>query len=255
MSTWWLDYDGQWHEGEPPAGWVQREDGHSYPPWWMDDGGEWHEGEPPGGWVQDEDGHYYPAPPPPPGPDDATRLDEPAWHAAGPTQLYDPEPYDPEPTRDFTPSHATPAGRRGIVGTYRSWPRWVRIAAPLFAAIIGLGAVGVMAGDPDESDGEQVAAEDDSTTTTGRSTTTERATTTTARHTPLPTTRPPATTAAATTSPPATQPRSGASVTPGAFCSPAGATGTSADGVPMTCSTEKCHGRPHEQPRWRRTSC
>ncbi|HZA76907.1 MAG TPA: hypothetical protein VE623_11020 [Acidimicrobiales bacterium] len=255
MSTWWLDYDGQWQEGEPPAGWVQRKDGGYYPPWWMDDDGQWHEGEPPAGWVQGEDGHYYPPPPPPPASDDATRLDEPAWDAAEPTQPYDPEPYDPEPTRAYTPSHATPAGRRGIVGTYLSWPRWARIAAPLSAAIIGLGAIGVMAGDPDESDGEQVAAEDDSTTTTERPTTTERATTTTAPPTPPPTTRPPATTAAPTTSPPATQPRSGGSVTPGAFCSPAGATGTSADGVPMTCSTEKCHGTPHEQPRWRRTSC
>ena len=233
MRTWWLDYDGQWHEGERPAGWVQREDGHYYPPWWMDDDGQWREGEPPDGWVQGEDGHYYPPP----------------------TQLYDPEPYDPEPSRVYTPSHATPAGRRGIVGAYRSWPSWARIAAPLSAAIIGLGAIGVMAGDSDESDGEQVAAEDDSTTTTERPTTIERATTTTAAPTPPPTTRPPATTAAPATSPPATQPRSGGSVTPGAFCSPAGATGTSADGVPMTCSTEKCHGTPHEQPRWRRTSC
>jgi hypothetical protein len=250
MSTWWLDYDGEWHEGEPPAGWVQRKDGGYYPPWWMDDDGQWHEGEPRAGWVQGEDGHYYPRPPPPPGPDGATWLDDPAWDAAEPIQLYDPEPYDPEPTGAYTPAHAAPAGRGGIVGTYRSWPRWARIAAPLSAAIIGLGAIGVMAADPDESDGEQVAAEDDSTTTTERPTTT-----TTAPPTAPPTTRPPATTAAPTTSPPATQPRSGGSVTPGGFCSPAGATGTSADGVPMTCSTEKCHGKPHEQPRWRRTSC
>src|ERR687892_19141 len=233
MSMWWLDYDGQWHEGEPPAGWVQREDGHYYPPWWMDDDGQWHEGEPPADWVQAEDGHYYRPPPPPAGPDDATRLDEPPWVTAEPTQPYDPEPYDSEPPGAYAPAHATPAGRRGIVGTYWSWPRWARIAAPLSVAIIGLGTVGVMAADPDESDGEQGAAEDDSTTTTER----------------------PATTAAPTTSPPATQPRSGGSVTHGAFCSPAGATGTSADGVPMTCSTEKCHGTPHEQPRWRRTSC
>src|ERR671919_481170 len=222
MSTWWMDYDGRWYEGEPPAGWVQG-----------------------------EDGHYYRPPPPPPGPDDATRLDEPPWVTAEPTQPYDPEPYDPEPYDSeppgaYAPAHATPAGRRGIVGTYWSWPRWARIAAPLSVAIIGLGAIGVMAGDPDESDGEQVAAEDDSTATTERPATTERATTTTAPPTPPPTTRPPATTAAPTTSPPATQPRSGGSVTPGAFCSPAGATGTSADGVPMTCSTEKCHGTPHE---------
>ena len=269
MSTWWMDYDGQWHEGEPPAGWVQREDGHYYPPWWMDDDGQWHEGEPPAGWVQGEDGHYYPPPPPPQGPDDATRLDEPAWDAAEPTQLNDPEPYGPEPAGAYTPAHAAPAGRGGIVGTYRSWPRWARIAAPLSAAIIGLGAIAVMAGDPDGSDGEQGPAEDDSTTTTERPATTERATTTTAptpttapptttttsRPTAPPTTRPPAARAAPTTSPHATQRRSGGSMTPGALCSPAGATGTSPAGVPMTCSTEKCHGKPHEQPRWRRTTC
>jgi hypothetical protein len=39
------------------------------------------------------------------------------------------------------------------------------------------------------------------------------------------------------------------------LCSPAGTTGTSADGVPMICSTEKCHGKPYKQPRWRRRSC
>jgi hypothetical protein len=44
-------------------------------------------------------------------------------------------------------------------------------------------------------------------------------------------------------------------VHPGAFCSPAGATGMSADGVPMTCSTAKCDGTPYDQPRWRRTNC
>jgi hypothetical protein len=167
------------------------------------------------------------------------------------TTLSPTTPSRPAPTRPRTPLRQAREELSARTARGRAGPA----SPPLSAAIIGLGAIGVMAGDPDESDGEQVAAEDDSTTTTERPTTTERATTTSAPPTPPPTARPPATTAAPTTSPPATQPRPGGNVTPGAFCSPAGATGTSADGVPMTCSTEKCHGTPHEQPRWRRTNC
>jgi hypothetical protein len=44
-------------------------------------------------------------------------------------------------------------------------------------------------------------------------------------------------------------------VNPGSFCSPAGASGVSATGVPMTCATKKCDGTPYDQPRWRKKNC
>lgn len=96
------------------------------------------------------------------------------------------------------------------------------------------------------------------TTTEAVTTTTVAPTTTAAPVTTVPrttTTRPPTTTTRPpTTQPATTQPPSG-SVTPGAYCSPVGATGYSSGGVPMTCSTNKCDGTPYDQPRWRKTNC
>jgi hypothetical protein len=81
------------------------------------------------------------------------------------------------------------------------------------------------------------------------------------------TTRPPVTaapkaTAPPRTSPPATSPRAtqppptqASYVTPGAYCGSEGATGTSKNGVPMTCSGQGCDGTPYDKPRWRRTNC
>jgi hypothetical protein len=77
------------------------------------------------------------------------------------------------------------------------------------------------------------------------------ATATTAQPTPPPTT-------AATTEPqqpPTTAPQPTSAVHPGSFCAPAGATGLSAGGVPMTCSTGSCEGKPYDQPRWRKSTC
>jgi hypothetical protein len=44
-------------------------------------------------------------------------------------------------------------------------------------------------------------------------------------------------------------------VHPGALCSPEGATALSDEGVPLTCTTQKCHGTPFNQPRWRAATC
>ncbi len=63
--------------------------------------------------------------------------------------------------------------------------------------------------------------------------------------------QPPATTSSISIPTPPT----GGFVTPGAFCSPAGATGFSSQGVPMTCSTQSCTGTPYDQPHWRQTFC
>lgn len=94
-------------------------------------------------------------------------------------------------------------------------------------------------------------------------TTTEASTSTTAAPvaTSPPTTSPPQTSPPQTsppqTSPPQTAPPTTQrqTVHPGAYCSPAGATGYSANGEPMTCSTQKCDGTPYDQPRWRKTNC
>jgi hypothetical protein len=48
---------------------------------------------------------------------------------------------------------------------------------------------------------------------------------------------------------------SNGSVTPGAFCAPQGATGTTSTGLPMTCAGAKCDGTAYTQPRWRKTNC
>jgi serine/threonine-protein kinase len=52
-----------------------------------------------------------------------------------------------------------------------------------------------------------------------------------------------------TTGPPADD------VHPGGPCSPVGATAITADGVPVVCTAEKCHGAPFSEPRWRRAAC
>lgn len=81
---------------------------------------------------------------------------------------------------------------------------------------------------------------------------------TTAKPTPATTAKPytPPATSPPATSPPATQPPANSgSVHPGAYCSPAGATGYTSEGTPMTCATASCTGDPYEQPHWRKTYC
>lgn len=163
----------------------------------------------------------------------------------------------------------------------RPWWRKKRFLLPigLFILLIVAGLLG----DPPEDDPDErittasstTAVEDNlpvaTTFTTFQPTTavtpapTIAAPPTTARPAAATTARPaptaaPTTTArpAATTAPPVTAaPTTAAAtyVTPGAYCSPAGATGTSKNGEPMTCATESCKGEPYDRPRWRKTNC
>jgi hypothetical protein len=170
--------------------------------WWASGtDGRWYEGDPPAGWVQGTDARWYPpAPPPPPMPppplgsayDDAPTQ----WEA---TQYGDEEFDD---TQAYEPTHldAGPPSRwRSGVNTYRSWPKWARIAAPVAVAFIALAAIGAAAGEPDDKNGG-VEVADESTTTSERTSTTEARVTTTAA--PTTTTTAPTTTTAAPPPPP-----------------------------------------------------
>ncbi len=217
--------------------------------WWMDANSRWHQGRPPPDWRQGSNGRWYP-------------------------------PTSDDPTAEVTISpplggvHLAGDGRRrNRVETYRAWPRWARIAAPLSVAILALGAVGAAAAaglreaDPKTSADEsaittepeisaiapETATAAPNYTTPVATTTTTAAPATTAPAQPDPT---PTTVAPVPTSPPPTSPSpSRGSVQPGALCSPEGATALSDDGVPMTCTTQKCHGAPFSQPRWRKATC
>jgi hypothetical protein len=167
-SGWWASgHDGQWHEGDPPAGWVQGADGR---------------------W-------YLPPPPPPPPPSWPIDDDAPTqWD----TTEYGDEEWDE--TQPYQPTHLHPAPRtgwRGGVDTYRSWPRWARIAAPVSAALIALVGLGAAVGEPEDNSGDVEVADESTTTAEETSTTEARVTTTAAPRTT--TTAPPTTT---TTEPP-----------------------------------------------------
>jgi hypothetical protein len=60
----------------------------------------------------------------------------------------------------------------------------------------------------------------------------------------VPAPRPPTTTAPPTTD-----------IHPGAPCSPEGAVAVTSDGMSLVCTTQKCHGAPFADPRWRRADC
>jgi len=214
--------------------------------WWMDASSHWHRGRPPAAWWQAEDGRWHP-----PGDDDPT------------VEMVD----------------GPPAGAAHLAGDPRSpsdvdgwgWPRWARIAvlpalAVLAAVVVGAAAIT----DGGRDDGQDtVTAETTSTLAPG-----------TTAASPTPTAEPPLTTSdddstsssevadapaspstepAPTTTtdapPTTTPPPSNAAVSPGAGCSPEGATALTQDGVPMTCTTQKCHGAPFDTARWRRTAC
>jgi hypothetical protein len=169
-TGWWASgTDGQWYEGDPPAGWVLGTDGRWHPP--------------------------APPPPPPPPPPSGSAYDD------APTQ-WDVTQYGDEWSDDaqpYEPTHldaAPPSGWRSGVNTYRSWPKWARIAAPVSAAFIALAAIGSAVGEPDDKDGG-VEVADESTTMSELTSTTEAQVTTTAA--PTTTTTAPTTT---TTGPP-----------------------------------------------------
>lgn len=72
---------------------------------------------------------------------------------------------------------------------------------------------------------------------------------------PPPPTSPPQTSPPPPQPPPEPPPSGGGTVHPGAYCSPEGASGTSKNGVPMTCASTSCEGKAYDRPRWRRTHC
>lgn len=212
--------------------------------WWMDANCRWHKGLPPPGWWQARNGRWHP-------------------------------PVSEDTTTEMTISPSTGAahlaggGRRAnLVAIYRGWPRWARLAAPIAAFVLTIGVLaaaatgGLLDDDPETATDETAPSTEPSTTvapptTAGPPT---HATTTTvllpnaptpAQHDPLPIT-------SATTpspEPPTTTAPTSNDIHPGAPCSPEGATAISSDGIPMTCTRQKCHGAPFSEPRWRRTTC
>jgi hypothetical protein len=219
--------------------------------WWMDASCRWHQGRPPPGWWQAGNGRWHP-----PGPDATTEGMTTGPPVAG--------------------AHLGGGGRGpGLWEAYRSWPRWARVAAPLAAFVLAIGVLGAAAiqglrgGDPDTTAADVANA----TSEPGASTTAPDAA---APAPTAPTTRPTTTTDSTTDSMPSTTPSpqpdpsptaeparppstspdpTNNDIHPGAPCSPEGATALSGDGVPLTCTTQKCHGAPFGQPRWRRTAC
>jgi hypothetical protein len=158
----------------------------------MSGDGQWKPGDPPEGWWQASDERWYPPVPPPP--------DE----AADVTERLDQAPGAADPTAAYPPPDAPAPGRLSAAAdTYRGWPRWAKIAAPVAAGVLGLGVIGAIVGEPEDETAAIATTEE--STTTERPTTTQRPTTTTTRPTTT-TTRPTTTTAPPTTAPPTTVP-------------------------------------------------
>jgi hypothetical protein len=215
--------------------------------WWMDASCRWHRGAPPAGWWRAPNGRWHP-----PSPDDPTD----------------------ELTTDAPVGGAHLAGRRreaNLWQTYRGWPRWARLAGPIVAFLLVIGILGAAATGSLREGGRE-------TTATARATTTTQAvapttlpkvvtpppsagvTTTSAvpRATAPPEPAPTPTTVAeapAPRPPPTTAARPTNDVHPGAPCSPEGAEAVTSDGMSLVCTTQKCHGAPFSEPRWRRASC
>jgi hypothetical protein len=215
----------------------------SHVTWWMDASCRWHQGIPPPEWWQAPDGRWHP-----PAPDDTTAE----------TTLSPP----------VGGAHLAGGGRRtNLWDTYRGWPRWARLAGPVAAAILTIGVLGAAAtegfreGDPETTATEQATTSTEAeTATTAPSVATPAATATTTASVPSTTALPspdptPTTIPVPAPAHPTTPDPTNNDIHPGAPCSPEGATALSGDGVPLTCATQKCHGAPYSQPRWRRTAC
>jgi hypothetical protein len=212
--------------------------------WWMDDTSRWHRGFPPTGWWQAEDGR---------------------WH---------PPDHDDEPTQQVW--EVPPDGGAHLADGW-GWPRWARVAVLASVAIVAVVVVAAAAITDGGGGNDQATVTAETTTSVTPSTSAassastaappgsapSEATTsnppapnTTARAAPTTTAPPPRSTAPTTTSPPPTSPPpTNAGIRQGVPCSPEGATAISQDGVPMTCTTQKCHGAPYDSARWRRTAC
>lgn len=282
-ADWWLSGDGRWHLGAPPPGWIQAGDRRWYPA----DPPETAQGYaakwesttrvPARILVPADSGH----------PGDTAEVD--ATAVAGfDGGAYDGGLYgDGYDTYDdaYGPYEVEADGDDAGYGLDdqegASWPRWARVAVPLAALLAVVGVVaGQMRSDPGE-DGAGVSVASTATTATGGATTatsagsgplapavtaTTRPSTTTSSGPSTTAPRTTTTTAPRTTTtgqpqqPPPTQPDPGGppgpgTVRQGSACTEVGATATTANGTPMTCSTVDCNGDAYEEPRWRRTTC
>jgi serine/threonine-protein kinase len=203
--------------------------------WWMDAGSQWHRGFPPSGWWQAEDGR---------------------WHPPGD---------DEEPTGEMR--EIPQAGAAHLAADGWGWPRWARNAVLASVALIAIVVVATAAITDSGGDGDGATVTADSSTTVTPSTVAAPSPETAAPPSSVagtsigegtdrpapPTTRATTTTTAAPRTSSPTSPAAG--VRQGAPCSPEGATAVSQDGVPMTCTPQKCHGAPYDSARWRRTAC
>jgi hypothetical protein len=217
--------------------------------WWMDANCRWHKGLPPPGWWQARNGRWHP-----PASDDTT-----TEMTIGPSA---------------GAAHLAGGGRRAnLVATYRSWPRWARLAAPISAFVLTIGVLaaaatgGLLDNDPETTATDETAPATDPSTTVAPATTGAPASTAASTHAtttvhlpsaPTPAEQDPVPTTSATTpapEPPATTAPTNNDIHPGAPCSPEGATAISSDGIHLTCTRQKCHGAPFSEPRWRRTTC
>jgi hypothetical protein len=217
--------------------------------WWMDASCRWHQGAPPPGWWQAQNGRWHP-----PSPDDPTDELE---LTNGPR---------------VGGAHLAASGQgANLWQIYRSWPRWARLTAPIVAFLLVVGALGAAATGSLREDGRETTATEGATTTTraetpatspnavtpapsaGGSTTTSSVPRTTAPPQAAPT--PTTVTADPAPGPPTTADPPTDDLHPGAPCSPEGATAVMGDGTSIVCTTQKCHGAPFSQPRWRRASC
>jgi hypothetical protein len=214
--------------------------------WWMDASCRWHQGAPPPGWWQAPNGRWHP-----PSHDDQT---------------------DELTTSEPVGGAHLAGGERGanLWQTYRRWPRWARLAGPIVAFLLIVGILGAAATASLREGGRE-------TTATARATTTTQAeapgtlpkvvtptpsagvTTTPAvpRATAPPEPGPTPTTVADVPAPgpPTTTAPPPNDIHPGAPCSPEGTEAVTADGMSLVCTTQKCHGAPFADPRWRRASC
>jgi hypothetical protein len=266
-GAWWLASDGQWHEGTPPAGWVQAGDRRWYP----DDPPETARGyaskfESAGGRTAKVLALVGSADPPavedPEG--DAAggdgEGDDQAWSLDDPAKGEDDDFYDQR----------------------RRQPAWVLVTVLVGLLVAVVGVVGLMAGTDGGTDGEAGPTVDSAPPSTAapRSTTTVTTPGTTVDAGPLspsvtvapPTSLPsttvtrPVTTPSTTVppdpgpAPPPTGPNpSGppgqASIREGGRCFDVGETAVATNGTPVTCATTACDGDPYDDPRWRRTTC
>ena len=216
--------------------------------WWMDASCHWHQGAPPPGWWQAPNGRWHP-------------------------------PSHDDPTDELTTS--APVGgahlaRRGrganLWQTYRGWPLWARLAGPAVAFLLVVGVLGAAATGSLREGGRENTATGPATTTTQAEAPAETPATVPNVATPPPSigvtttsakprsTAPPEPAPTPTTDAPPQRPPSTAAPTtndihPGAPCSPEGAEAVTGDGMSLVCTTQKCHGAPFADPRWRRADC